>query len=320
MIELELLGAHADGSQLVFTDPEGQRFIVTIDDALRAAVRREGIRLETMPTQGAQLSPREIQQLLRAGMEPAEISSTYDVDPARVNRFHSPVRAEKNYVISQALNSPVGAEGGTPTLGDLVVDRLATRGVDAQTLSWTASRQDDDPWELHLAFVQAARQCHASWQVHSDGKIIRALDDESRWLTETTTPASTPGSVTELPSSQRNDVTGPPVTGEDVERMLDELSVARGRRQVIDDDDDAETSPALVAFPGSATTATEESSVSSAEDAAEPEAPQADDSDVLPGLDSYTPQTESTPKPTPKRRKRRSVPSWDEIVFGSKSD
>lgn len=320
MIELELLGAHADGSQLVFTDPDGQRFIVTIDDALRAAVRREGIRLETMPAQGAQLSPREIQQLLRAGLDPAEISSTYDVDPARVNRFHSPVRAEKNYVISQALNSPVGADGDTPPLGDLVVDRLATRGVDAQTLSWTASRQDDDPWEIHLSFVQAARQCHASWQVHSDGKIIRALDDESRWLTETTTPAGAPGSVAELPTPQKDEPVGPPVTGEDVERMLDELSDARGRRQAIEDEEGASAaSPALVAFPGSADGSADSPSAPPADEEQTADRP-TDESDVLPGLDTYKPQEDSSHKAPPKRRKRRSVPSWDEIVFGSKSD
>lgn len=320
MIELELLGAHADGSQLVFTDPDGQRFIVTIDDALRAAVRREGIRLETMPAQGAQLSPREIQQLLRAGLDPAEISSTYDVDPARVNRFHSPVRAEKNYVISQALNSPVGGDGGTPTLGDLVVDRLATRGVDAQTLSWTASKQDDDPWEIHLSFVQAARQLHASWQVHSDGTIIRALDDESRWLTETTTPSGAPGSVAELPSPQQVEPEGPPVTGEDVERMLDELSAARGRRQGIDEEEVVSaSSPALVAFPGSGSPSVDSPSTSSSEEEENNTSP-TDESDVLPGLDSYTPQSESARQAPPKRRKRRSVPSWDEIVFGSKSD
>ncbi|MDO5729907.1 MAG: septation protein SepH [Actinomycetaceae bacterium] len=312
MIELELLGAHADGSQLVFTDPDGQRFIVPIDDALRAAVRREGIRLETMPVQGSQLSPREIQQLLRAGMEPAEIASTYDVDPARVNRFHSPVRAEKNYMISQALAAPVGADSSSPALGDLVVDRLATRGVDTQNLSWAASRQDENPWEIHLTFVQSARQHHASWQVDNSGKIVRALDDEARWLTETTTPSAPVNSVTQLPTPETQTPREKPVTGEDVERILDELSAARGQRQMIDEVDTAneeQTSP-VVPFPSTA------SSVASEDDDSD-----TTNADVLPGMDSYQPKPpEAEPKKPARKRGRRSVPSWDEIVFGSKSD
>lgn len=315
MIELELLGAHTDGSQLVFTDPDGQRFIVPIDDALRAAVRREGIRLETMPAQGAQLSPREIQQLLRAGMEPAEIASTYDVDLARVNRFHSPVRAEKNYIISQALAAPVGADSSSPTLGDLVVDRLATRGVDAQTLSWGASRQDEDPWEIHLTFVQSARQHHASWQVDNSGKIARALDDEARWLTETTTPSAPASSVTPFPTAETDPPREKPVTGEDVERILDELSAARGRRQALDEGDAGsasdQTSPVLP-FPSASSADTNGPENSESSDS---------DADVLPGMDSYQPKApETDTKKTTRKRGRRSVPSWDEIVFGSKSD
>lgn len=315
MIELELLGAHADGSQLVFTDPDGQRFIVPIDDALRAAVRREGIRLETMPAQGAQLSPREIQQLLRAGMEPAEIASTYDVDPARVNRFLSPIRAEKNYIISQALAAAVGADSSSPTLGDLVVDRLATRGVDAQTLSWGASRQDENPWELHLTFVQSARQHHASWQVDNSGKIARALNDEARWLTETTTPSAPTHAVTPLPTAETDTPLEKPVTGEDVERILDELSAARGRRQSLDEiesDSEREPTSPVLPFPSGAP----------ADDSGEDDSDSSDsDAEVLPGMDSYQPQVpETDTKKTTRKRGRQSVPSWDEIVFGSKSD
>ncbi len=200
MIELELLGPHGDGSQLVFTDKDGERYMIVVDDALKAAIRRGELKLESFPKSGSVLRPREIQQLLRAGMPAAEIAANYDIDIDRINRFLAPVVTERNYIVSAALAEPVGGEAGAPQLGDLVIDRLATRGVDAHSLSWTALREGDRPWELHLTFVQAATERRASWQVSNRGVLICALDEEARWLTETTTPAAT--NVTSLPEGE----------------------------------------------------------------------------------------------------------------------
>ena len=39
MVELELLGANGD--TIVMTDEDGERYSIVVDDALRAAVRRD---------------------------------------------------------------------------------------------------------------------------------------------------------------------------------------------------------------------------------------------------------------------------------------
>lgn len=341
MIELELLGPHTDGSQLVFTDKDGERYLVVVDDALKAAIRRGEIQLESVPAQGSQLRPREIQQLLRAGMQPAEIASTYDVELGRINRFLSPIIAERNFVIRRALRATVGAEPDSPTLGDLTIDRLATRGVDSKSMEWNALREDDNPWELHLNFIQAAKEHHASWQVANNGQLIRALDDEARWLTETTAPALN-SSVTKFPETDKPspNVPGEPASGEDVEKLLDELSAARGRRQPIDvPDEDVSTSPtpSILRFPHRKSTPepvepqpAEETAKSAEEVADEPQSETPEEvkegkevkegADTLPGME----QIEEAPKQQPTRNsrksKRRSVPSWDEIVFGTRGD
>ncbi|MDO5721235.1 MAG: septation protein SepH [Actinomycetaceae bacterium] len=236
MIELELLGSHADGSQLVFTDPEGKRYLVTIDDALKAKIRRHSMVRDNLPQVGKQLSPRQIQQLLRAGMEPAEIAANYETDVARVERFAGPVKAERAYLVSKALEAPVGRESSAPPLRDLVIDRLATRGVDAESLTWSAFRGEDRPWQLRLFFIQSAKQCEANWEVSAEGILQRALDEEARWLTETTTPAAPPHVSNVIAGT--TPAVGQPQSADSVEALLDELAAARGRRQTVDPDVD----------------------------------------------------------------------------------
>ena len=69
-------------------------------------------------------------------------------------------------------------------LGELVIDRLATRGVEPSSLAWDASREGRDPWQVNLTFVQGAEEKHASWVLDLAARSVSALDDESRWLTE----------------------------------------------------------------------------------------------------------------------------------------
>ena len=57
MIELELLGVNGDA--IVMTSANGERFTLVIDDALRAAVRRDRVPVETVaPGPGSPVRPR----------------------------------------------------------------------------------------------------------------------------------------------------------------------------------------------------------------------------------------------------------------------
>ena len=321
MIELELLGPHGDGSQLVFTDKDGERYMIVVDDALKAAIRRGELKLESFPKTGSNLRPREIQQLLRAGMPAAEIAANYEIDIDRINRFLAPVVTERNYIVSSALASPVGGEADAPQLGDLVIDRLATRGVDAHSLSWTALREGDRPWELHLTFVQAATERRASWQVSNRGALIYALDEEARWLTETTTPAA--ANVANLPEGEAlTNTPGEAASPDDVEKILDDLASKRGRRREVKPQDKAESAqkPSLLRFPKPVESGSKDEAD---EPTREPEPLQtkpavSEDSDALPGFEKLEVQ-EPEAKKNSRNAKRRSVPSWDEIVFGTRS-
>ena len=131
MGELELVGLHEDGEHLVLVAPDGARFRVRIDEPLRAAVRRDRPQLEQLRAESAgTLSPREIQARIRAGATTQEVADSAGLPVERVRRYEGPVLAEREHVAEQARGTRVGRDVGAPTLGDLVTDRLAARGVD----------------------------------------------------------------------------------------------------------------------------------------------------------------------------------------------
>ena len=136
MGELELVGLHEDGEHLVLVAPDGARFRVRIDEPLRAAVRRDRPQLEQLRAESAgTLSPREIQARIRAGATTQEVADSAGLPVERVRRYEGPVLAEREHVAELARGTRVGRDVGAPTLGDLVTDRLAARGVDPASLA-----------------------------------------------------------------------------------------------------------------------------------------------------------------------------------------
>src|SRR5699024_10665117 len=179
-IELELVGIHNDGETVVLIDAEGRRYQLTIDDALRAAVRRDRPQLEQL--RSGRLRPREIQVLIRAGATAAEVAEQGDLAIEQVRRYAGPVLAERAHVADRARALLVGRESGAPTLGDLVVDRLAARGI--HDLEWDARRQGSDPWQVVATYEADSVAEQAVWQVALAAQSFRALDEHARLLTE----------------------------------------------------------------------------------------------------------------------------------------
>lgn len=250
MIELELLGTSADGESLVLTDAQGERYSVLISDELRGATRRDRPRVELAPARPT-LAPREIQALLRAGATPHEIASEHGMEVSAVQRFEAPVQAEKDYALTRARAVRVG-DGG-PTMGDLVVDRLAARGVDPASLEWAATREAGEPWQIIVTFVQGAAEHAAHWHLSSSGSL-EAIDQEAQWLTEQVSVSPTASIFTPLPRTAPTPAPDP--NEEDLrnrEAILDQLNAVRGKRQQIDlglDDEVDEEAEYLAAIAG----------------------------------------------------------------------
>ena len=231
MIELELLGTSSDGESLVLTDAQGERYSVLISDELRGATRRDRPKMNIAPSRPT-LAPRDIQALLRAGATPEEIATKHGMDVAAVERFEAPVQAEKDYALSRARAVRIG-EGG-PTMGDLVLDRLAARGVEPSSLDWSATREAGEPWQIIVTFVQGAAEHAAHWYLSNSG-TLEAIDQEAQWLTEqvSSSPASSIFSPMARPAP------APDPDEEDLrtrEALVDQLNAARGKRQKVEVD------------------------------------------------------------------------------------
>lgn len=231
MIELELLGTSSDGESLVLTDAQGERYSVLISDELRGATRRDRPKMNIAPSRPT-LAPRDIQALLRAGATPEEIATKHGMDVAAVERFEAPVQAEKDYALSRARAVRIG-EGG-PTMGDLVLDRLAARGVEPSSLDWSATREAGEPWQIIVTFVQGAAEHAAHWYL-SNSSTLEAIDQEAQWLTEqvSSSPASSIFSPMARPAP------APDPDEEDLrtrEALVDQLNAARGKRQKVEVD------------------------------------------------------------------------------------
>ena len=318
MIDLDLLGVGADEETLVFTDSEGRRYTTPITDELRGAVRRDRPRIEAV-SEDKPLRPREIQALLRAGARAVDIAREHNVEVSQITRYEAPVQAEKDYALSRALSSHIGSLPDSPVMGDLVVDRLAARGVSPDSLNWSASRQADSPWVIQLTFVQGAVEHGAQWRLPSSGHL-EAIDEEARRLTETVSPtgvqtfAALP-TPAPLPTADEDDM-------QQREALIDQLNSQRGKPQEIeydiDEDEEDEDLPHLPA--GVESLAARIHSLTEARRSST----QADE-ETQSGAQTDEPplpleQLEDVPSaPAPKKSKRRSVPSWDEIVFGSRA-
>lgn len=353
MIELELVGIHNDGEHLILMDTEGRRHQVLIDDALRAAVRRDRPQLEQL--RSADMRPRDIQVMIRAGMTAEEVAEEGAMTIDQVRRYEGPVLAERAHVASQAQALEVGRDAGAPTLGELVIDRLAARGI--TEISWDARRTGSDPWHVVACYTADSSTEEATWQVDLSARTFHAMDEASRMLSEvdladtasrrhlSAVPSTgfydveTDGDISpvlQTIDSDLNHTPSEPLSHEDpepaadTEAILAELAAARGIRQDLDGPHHDEPmlwddSPQEYDGPGAparASTQPEgagdvvELPRSGPDTASAPAAPESESGAGVSAEDTM----DAKPSRRRNRNRRTSVPSWDEIVFGAKND
>jgi hypothetical protein len=263
MSELTLVGLHEDGEHVVLEGPDGQRFRLPIDEALRAAVRRDRAQLEQVRAElTGVVSPREIQSRIRAGASADAVAEESGMPVELVRRYEGPVLAEREFVAAKARGSRIGRDTGAPVLGDLVTDRLATRGVEASPIRWDAYRSGSGPWTVEVLFVVSDAERSARWTYEQGTRSVRATDDEARWLSETELAdepiprrhlASVRSAVFDVEVDealrpvlaavdQPGDRAPEPDRDESTHALLDDLTGRRGIRQQLDapDEDDGD--------------------------------------------------------------------------------
>ncbi|MEV8268275.1 septation protein SepH [Microbacterium sp. NPDC076911] len=348
MEQLKVIGTEDD--KLVLATESGERFALAIDDVLRVELRKARRAREDESTV-LRASPREIQSHIRAGLSAPEVAELLGARVEDVQRFEGPVLAEREHIVGQALAVPVLMGGdfepsAQPTFGSAVRGKLAEAAAVGER--WT-SWKESTGWILKLEFTANDVDHDARWsfdprrstlaplnsdavQLSRQGSLpegliprLRALDvapakDDTRFDSGAFGPRKMPEADLEAPDL--NEPTAPAVQAAAIKRadspattsaetadLLEALRRRRGQREPLPgaDEDAAEVprSHAPVALF----------------DALEPgyEASADEDNDPTPAEPSPF-ESSSAAAEGGRRKGRSSMPSWDEIVFGAKTD
>ena len=180
-----------------------ERLLEAIDKAQRLRTSVEGQRLESnaLPTKrgeangengvAVRLTPREIQQRLRAGETVTALARSSGTDEAWIRRFAAPVLAEKAIVIDRARTTTFNKRGvglSAAALGPAVAANVIDRGVPLTLpdleAGWGAYQHPQGGWHVTFTFPLRGRRQTAEWEVDSvtgDLSARNKLGSELAW-------------------------------------------------------------------------------------------------------------------------------------------
>ncbi|ANH93908.1 septation protein SepH [Streptomyces sp. NPDC058319] len=185
MPELRVVAVSNDGTRLVLKAADSTEYTLPIDERLRAAVRGDRPRLGQIEIEvESHLRPRDIQARIRAGATAEEVAQLAGIPVDRVRRFEGPVLAERAFMAERARKTPVRrpGENSGPLLGEAVQERLLLRGAEKDTVQWDSWRRDDGTWEVLLVYRVAGEPHSASWTYDPPRRLVQAVDSEARAL------------------------------------------------------------------------------------------------------------------------------------------
>ncbi|MHA7270507.1 septation protein SepH [Arthrobacter sp. HLT1-20] len=198
MADLRLVGVHDDGEHLLLSGPDGENYLLPLDEALRAAAAKSAIRSSRVQQSTTRMTPREIQSLIRGGASAASVAEQSSLSLEQVRRYEGPVLAEREHIANQARIVEVAAPtphnegyrsafGESPTtLEEMVMHRLGAFGIDAKSLRWDAWRDSAGAWTISADFEPGTQWAATSigepppalWRFHPGRK---ALHNANRW-------------------------------------------------------------------------------------------------------------------------------------------
>ena len=176
MEELHMVGVE-DGS-LVLTGPDGDRYLLAIDDSLHARIRQS---VSTDSGSARKLSPKEIQAHIRGGMSAVDVAQITGAPLEYIERFEGPVMAEREYVVESALAIPVHMAAADPlaqatTFGDAILERLHI--LDAEAERWSAWKESGG-WVVKLGYMLGSIEHDARWHFDPKRQTLSPINAEA---------------------------------------------------------------------------------------------------------------------------------------------
>jgi len=334
MQELRIVAVSEDGSYAVLAVPgRGGRFSLPIDDRLRIVARGQFSRLAQYEIEvESPLRPKEIQDRIRAGETAEEIADAAGVPIERVRRFEGPVLAERAYRAQEAQGASIrkpGDSGPGPRLGDIVTERLAALGVPIEEAQWDSRKRGDNNWQVQLMFTISGRPLMAEWSFDPRRRHVTPADDDAARLSlpEADLAGLAPGPrqparATVTPISSRLAAAPPPPPAPRPEPRPEPVPVPVAVPEpAVSQARPAEVHPARTADAQPRVAGAHSPRAAEAPPTRPPEArPAAELAEAAPeegSQEAPAPQRGRARKSAGGRSRRSSVPSWDEIMFGT---
>lgn len=180
MQDLRVIGVE-DGALLVASD-DGERYRIEIDDVLTSRLRQA----TTDSGSARKLSPKDIQAHIRSGMSAQDVASITGVPLEDIQRFEGPVLAEREYVIDSALAVPVHTAMDTEfdahhaTFGSAILARLRELGATGER--WASWKEESSGWVVKLSFTSEQIDHDARWRFDPRKASLAPLNNEAETL------------------------------------------------------------------------------------------------------------------------------------------
>lgn len=335
MQDLKVIGI--ENGALLAAGETGERYRIEIDEVLLSRVRQS----KPEPAGAPKISPREIQAHIRGGMSAEDVARLTGAALEYVQRFEGPILAEREHIVASALGVPVRTAadvdplGEVDTFGVVIRERLASLGATGER--WSSWKEDDGGWIVKLSFTADEIDHDARWSYEPRKHALAPLGSEATTLSQqgelqggliprlrAVTPVGGGNEDSRFDSGAflfTEDEHGPdgapklePVAiGRPITVANNSVTVSAIKRADDGPSDLNQTADLLEALRRRRG---ERESVATVEDVQPPldlpDEPQQQREDA---------EQPSEPAPAAGRKKgRRSMPSWDEIVFGARTD
>lgn len=281
-----------DGASLHLQDSDGVEYRIDIAEEIREAVRQWKERPRPQDhDQNQDLSVAEIQSRIRTGITAEDLAQVTGMQLNRIRKYEQPVLQERYFISQKAKATEIRRARGSAAFGDIVDSRVASGGGNSASMRWDSWRRDDGRWNIALAFMGKKGESEAHWVFDAAVSTIAPSNDVARWLLD-------------VPEEESAEFITPRLVAVPKEIYLEETAELPHWVTV-----EGQADPSAQTMPIPTSNLASTSMFASTQ-----EMPAVEKIE-RPSVSVAQPEPE---KPSPKP-KRASVPSWDEILFGSGS-
>lgn len=308
---------------LVLETATGERYRLLIDDQLRAATKRT----LTAKSVSDAMSPREIQEQIRAGASVAHLVSITGLPSELIEKFAAPVLDEIAFVVASAQSIRLSIAGTRPNttehveFGEVIAGRLRASG--ASDSQWQAVKLEGSAWRVSVNFNLGAESHLAAWLFEPKKLTLAPENDMAIRLSTEEILATLPSASLRVLSTEEP-VAEVPVA--EIVAQIDHQSLESELDHQVEVESSATTDllEAMRRKRENRKFESESSQLQSERVSSAPVIAEAREEIVAsePEIsETKTAEPEAVKPVQPESKKQRaSMPSWDQIVFGAKAD